>query len=433
MKKAEGSFTWIHIEFEFLEPVGHRGPMAARTARYAAEQPGFSNNVFLGSAGAVQALERSGAHWHLIDDTLSNICASNFLPKDLVTVCDDIAATVERFLCEGDDVVIFLPMPDPAGLLATAMAVQKVCSANLQPNSRLLVCARLGMPDARSGRHSLKQSNVLKLLNTLHQYETNWLITAETPELCEEIAQTSGLKVETQGPALPRILAAKKEHWTGHLSSRTPRLSYLGEARREKGFEYLPAIFTELKNQGFPFHGLVHGFANPENRSSGISDAKEKLLTLSATLPQSSQLKLLTSPISEVAYTNALLATDLVLLPYDKTTYQARGSGVLDECLEAGVIALISRDNPLYQNYQHHDLVQPFDLKRATESVRAALSARSESEPTANKTGRFFEPIFEGLQHASIINVTDDVQSGWIDAAANLKDWEAMQSWIDQR
>jgi len=117
------------------------------------------------------------------------------------------------------------------------------------------------------------------------------------------------------------------------------QITYLGDARTEKGYQYLPQVVQDLwadyiNTDKISF--LVQSNYNiPEGEPAPVvaraqlehfPDDKVKLILESPTVEQ---------------YQKILQESDLILLPYDRTNYYARSSGILVEALCHGIPILV--------------------------------------------------------------------------------------------
>lgn len=106
---------------------------------------------------------------------------------------------------------------------------------------------------------------------------------------------------------------------------------YLGDARTEKGYRYLPHLVADLAVDGPPARFTFQSNFNVPGGEPAPAVARAQL----AAFPED-QVRLVTLPMSGDEYRRLLLDADVVLIPYDRDNYYARSSGVFAEALVAG-------------------------------------------------------------------------------------------------
>lgn len=121
---------------------------------------------------------------------------------------------------------------------------------------------------------------------------------------------------------------------------RTPlTVSYLGGARGDKGFHLLPELVASFSGD-YLATGKVQFLVQSTygiSREEGLMEATKRRLRR---FPRD-WLKLIEAPPDSETFTKALLSTDLLLLPYDQTTYRRRSSGLLVQAMVAGIPTIL--------------------------------------------------------------------------------------------
>ncbi len=116
-------------------------------------------------------------------------------------------------------------------------------------------------------------------------------------------------------------------------------VTYVGDARAEKGYELLPglvdALMPELETGVLRFAFQSNITTDPA-KEPGVVRARERLRGYPRHL-----VRLYEQPLSSSAYAEALLASDIVLVPYSPDQYYARSSAILVEALSAGIPVLV--------------------------------------------------------------------------------------------
>jgi glycosyltransferase involved in cell wall biosynthesis len=124
-------------------------------------------------------------------------------------------------------------------------------------------------------------------------------------------------------------------------TSRHPlTIGYLGGARGDKGFHLLPDLVDQLVGDG-----LVPGRARflvqatfGLSREEGLMEAARRRLARHSR----ECVTLIETPPDSEGFERALLATDLLLLPYDQEVYRRRSSGLLVRAMALGIPTVVS-------------------------------------------------------------------------------------------
>ena len=155
-----------------------------------------------------------------------------------------------------------------------------------------------------------------------------------------------------------------------------------------------------------------------------METTRRQLRELAAQLPEASELTLLQIAISEASYLNTLLTTDIVLMPYDEAAYRGRGSGVLDECLGAGIQVLLTDSSELYSDYRGHPLVFPLNLLNPRESLGLAIEKKTPNPASKGAAPSFWELIRDRIETLGDVGTTEKLQ--WQLSLGQAKDWQSV-------
>ena len=113
---------------------------------------------------------------------------------------------------------------------------------------------------------------------------------------------------------------------------------YLGDARTEKGYQHFPgmaqALWQDYIRTGRVEVTLQSNYNMPGGEG-GIPQARLKLLAY----PHG--VTLLTEPLEPDDYYGLLAKADIIVLPYEPQPYGRRSSGVLNEAIAAGKVAVV--------------------------------------------------------------------------------------------
>ena len=111
-------------------------------------------------------------------------------------------------------------------------------------------------------------------------------------------------------------------------------VTYLGNARTEKGFHFLPAAIDSLRVSHIETGRLrfvIQANANLSLEEAVIAGARRKLAAYGKT-----KVELLIKPLTIAEFQARLLQADLILLPYLPECYRNRSSGILVQALVCG-------------------------------------------------------------------------------------------------
>ncbi|BAQ66007.1 glycosyltransferase [Geminocystis sp. NIES-3709] len=121
---------------------------------------------------------------------------------------------------------------------------------------------------------------------------------------------------------------------TVKLENKCLHLVYLGDARIEKGYLYLPQIVGDLWEDYLLTKTLKITIQSNFNIASGEKDILASRLTLEQ-YPET-MVKIIKNAMTTEEYYQLLMSADLLVIPYDNNSYRYRTSGVLTESLAAG-------------------------------------------------------------------------------------------------
>lgn len=133
-------------------------------------------------------------------------------------------------------------------------------------------------------------------------------------------------------------------------------IAYVGDARREKGYHLLPKLVGDLWSRwvarGAARFQFQSNFSAPAG-SPEVAVARAQLRSFPA-----DKVNACDESLSPGAYREQLLATDVLLLPYD-AGYYARSSGILAEALTAGIPPVVPAGTWMSMqltrpHYEHH-------------------------------------------------------------------------------
>jgi len=152
---------------------------------------------------------------------------------------------------------------------------------------------------------------------------------AATPGLARELTGLLGRPV-AHAP-LPTVNGNRAAARRANGSRSTPRLGFLGGARPEKGFHETRAILDALRPR-LGFRALLQ-LANEQMPEAAWADLER--------LAEDPDVEPLRGALSAEQWEEALVSCDLLVLPYDRTAYRQRSSGIFAEGAAAGIPAVV--------------------------------------------------------------------------------------------
>jgi glycosyltransferase involved in cell wall biosynthesis len=155
---------------------------------------------------------------------------------------------------------------------------------------------------------------------------------------------------------------------TPYRADRNPTsltIGYVGNARREKGFQHLPFIVDDLLNtpprRGVRF--LLQSNFSIAGGEPGIADARKALLRHPRDV-----VRLIDKRLEPRDYRDLLGACDIVVFPYEPRLYRRRSSGILVQALALGCPVVVPEGTWLASQTSPDAMVTfkgPADLSRA--------------------------------------------------------------------
>jgi hypothetical protein len=296
-----------------------------------------------------------------------------------------------------DDDIVFVPTlgePEMLGLLETFRRV----AAATRPSYHLLFRRDLGEGRelaAKSARQAFFQFRVGLSGQRVHFY-------TDTEELSRQYDRLGIFKFgvcpipHTATPA------------DGTRPGDPIRITYLGDARAEKGYHRLPALVQDLW-RNYALTGKVKFvFQSNYNVDPGEAAAVVARGQLECFPPE--QVRLIRKACTSAEYRELLLGAGLIVLPYDSALYSARSSGVLIEALSAGIPVVVPPHCWLSTQ-----------IAVPTERYRAALASTDLAQPATGLRWMLEDgPIeFPALNAPFRIGGEDRGLAAWFDVPAD--------------
>lgn len=137
---------------------------------------------------------------------------------------------------------------------------------------------------------------------------------------------------------------------------------YLGDARKEKGYNHLPLVIQDLFDdfiQTRKINFIIQSNSSLPQGEVEVDKAKRLLEKYS------NNVKLLTQSLSSEEYKNLIQTSDICLLPYERESYISRSSGVFSDAMASGIPAIIPAGTWMARQIasEYNSFIKNIDLK----------------------------------------------------------------------
>jgi hypothetical protein len=199
--------------------------------------------------------------------------------------------------------------------------------------------------------------------NFLKKTKINAIFYTDSDQLTDQYDRIESVKFHTLPlpHTIPKSAQKKKKNKL--------QITYLGDARTEKGYQYLPHLVQDLwadyvKQDKVSF--VIQSNYNITDGEPSAVVAREQLQHF----PNDKVNLVMKSPSVE-EYGKILDESDVILLPYDKTNYYARSSGILVEALCHGIPVLVPSGTWLSRQFAAEVYKYQESLKNTLEVVES--------------------------------------------------------------
>jgi len=201
------------------------------------------------------------------------------------------------------------------------------------------------------------------------------MLTTDSDTCAEQYERATGLKFTVL--PIPHQPFPSREG-VGKIDDRSIiRMTFLGDARLEKGFDILvraiPLIKEEMERKKVVF--LLQ--CNVVHEEPGMATALKQLADVRDQFSDS--VRLFPMALSTSEYFDLLLDSHFILVPYRRQNYQARTSGILAEAIAAGKPAIVTSETWMARQLAHHGAGVCFNDGDAEDLARALRKAIHES------------------------------------------------------
>jgi len=190
---------------------------------------------------------------------------------------------------------------------------------------------------------------------------------------------------------------------------------YLGDARFEKGYQYLPNLIDALWSNYLQLDKVKFTIQSNYNIDGGEVEILAAKLALSQ-YPES-KIKLIDHPMQPDDYYQLLTSADIVVLPYNPQNYQ-RTSGVLTEALAAGKPVVVSNGSWLAQQVDETRA----SIYRDPQNLPQAVIRLLKNLPTFTQSAQQFSLQWRSRQSPDY----------FLDCLLKPVDWRSIKSPIEQ-
>ena len=348
-----------------------------------------------------------------------------------------VLKTLKHFnAAEGD--IIFIPTLSVVDLSAIASLVSE--SAIAQAVSWHLVFRR-NLFVGREPNYSKTDKDFLGFRRVMLKmngdvYSKVFFYT-DTSKLSEQHNLMNTVKFHTLPiPVNPQFLEHADNGFKSPLN-----IVYLGDARREKGYGFLPNIVEELWEE-YVLTGKV-AFDFQSNFSFSDMKANYDIVFSRNTLEafNSKHVKLRKKPLDVEQYVSFVKSGDIGLLFFDRDNYYARSSGTFVECMQTAMPVIVPSGSWLSEHVAIHNYLHLSGLRSSMTVIKEYAGedldwrassededidkgkGRGKGKDTEESSGQLSESIspmqdgelsFSNIENAAHVRITPPTSAGYM-------------------
>lgn len=318
-------------------PNGHHLAVATSLAK-SLSLTGYHTSVACNFAMTLHAIDGANETLPVLTDYLYEQCGDIGLAQ-----CEFENAFLCAGVGQGDLVFAFCATPTMLVALTLQLAQSPIAS---RPN----IVIRFDRPEWRTPPTSVGYEEAFELIRAfgLRDY-FSFTVESKGLQECFELSSGEVFPIRFNHVASSD---ARIDAMVGQARQAKPgiRISYVGEAREEKGFHHLPAILRIVLAaiDGIDVHFRIQCGANTWNQTPPIVSAKQELLEMAR---EDNRIELLDGALPEDEYLELIRSADIVFLPYFPPQYRIRGSGVATEAAAYGTEMVISHGLDITATY----------------------------------------------------------------------------------
>jgi glycosyltransferase involved in cell wall biosynthesis len=397
--------VFCYVEFEPFADAGHRVHTANHYADKLRGRDAFNHYRVIAPPArlAVTDLQQALRGYDAVDLSLDEMLTPAVERTNIDAVGRKLADALKvRGASPGDTGVVYSHMPSPFALLALYVGVRTLAD---ETGARPHVLVRLCMIDEEWAWYRLRLSRLISTIQSDPVVGHLFRFTTESRRLSAYYRERCGFDAPMQFNPFPDdelVVTANKHRYHRSLYGNQVQFAYLGEAREEKGFQYLPRLVDALRASGVEFSFLVHAFSNPVNDTEPIRAARDALLRKAT---ERQDLHLVHFAVPDSIYTAHQRRADVVVMPYLHKAYRIRGSGVAFEAIRSNAFILAAEDLDFGITFMDSGRVVEYrpeevDVARIHEVVAKVHAARGDGWGAAHPAQVYHDCFFEQVVDA---------------------------------
>ena len=398
--------VFCYVEFEPFADAGHRIHTANHYAAKLRVHGGFDRYRIIAPPSRLSAtdLKQALSGYDSVDLSLDELLTPAVDRTNIDAVGVQLKAALHASAASADDTrFVYSHMPSPFALLALYGGVRAFAD---ESGTRPRVLVRLCMIDEEWAWYRFKLSRLIATIQADPVVGELFQFTTESKRLSEYYLERCGFDAPMQFNPFSDdelVVTTNKHRYHRALYGNRVQFAYLGEAREEKGFQYLPKLVTALRESGVEFSFLVHAFSNKVNDTEPIRAARDTLIQMAAERPH---LHLVKYPVPDSIYSAHQRRADVVVMPYLHRAYRIRGSGVAFEAIRSNAFILAAEDLDFGVTFMDSGRVVEYrpsdvDVSRIHEVVAKVHAARGAGwgglHPAESYRSCFFEAVVDTL------------------------------------
>jgi glycosyltransferase involved in cell wall biosynthesis len=361
MQKNKSMKKFILIDHSIIDAAGHYLEYAKRVLQ-AAKSSGFKTVLGVNRRAeqvicpAADVIDKAFTHSFWENQAIGRLAlAAGYLQKNSMLAGElrsshayatELHSFFQRVGAGTGDLVF---VPTLGGVELIGIALYSVLENAASLDWHLLF--RRDLPKTKSLLDGISHINLSRTRKSFAEFDKrfekgNVTFYSDTEKLAEQYNQLGAFHFLTLPIPIGDSLSVRKR--TGQLPL---TVSYLGDAREEKGFHLLPKLIKDLRAAGLGEDRVR--FRIQVNLPHAGTTARVRYAKNKLTKRQGFGLELLEGPFDSDKYHELITSSDIILVPYYAKSYRARSSGIFAEALAAGVPTIYPRGT--WMESCHHD------------------------------------------------------------------------------